>query len=72
MTVKEATGFHKAIAVYFGHATKTGGRRNSVGAGSKSDYCAKDVRVWAKAQGIGVADRGRIPGDVVARWNTAN
>ena len=29
-----------------------------------------DIRAWARAQGIEVSDRGRIPADVVARFQT--
>jgi hypothetical protein len=72
LTDKEAAGFDKAVALYLEHATKTGGRRRSASAGSKSDYSAKEVRVWAKAQGIDVPERGRIPGDIVQRYKAAN
>ena len=30
-----------------------------------------EVREWVKAQGIEVKDRGRIPADLVARFNAA-
>jgi hypothetical protein len=66
LTDKEAAGFDKAIALYLEHATKTGGRRRS--AGSKGDYSAKDVRVWAKGQGIDVPERGRIPGEILEQY----
>lgn len=74
LTDKEAAGFDKAIAMYLEHASKVGGRRTrsaSTGA-SKSDYNAKDVRAWAKSQGIEVPERGRIPGDVVEQYRAAN
>lgn len=71
LTDKEAAGFDKAIAMYVEHATKTGGRRRTSSAGSKSDYNAKDVRAWAKARGMDVPERGRIPGDVVEQYNSA-
>jgi hypothetical protein len=72
LTDKEAAGFDKAVAMYLEHATKTGGRRKSASAGSKSDYNPKDVRAWAKSQKIEVPERGRIPGDVVERYKAAN
>jgi hypothetical protein len=72
LTDKEAAGFDKAIGTYLEHATKTGGRRKSASAGSKSDYSAKEVRIWAKAQGIDVPERGRIPGDIVQRYKAAS
>ena len=31
-----------------------------------------NVRAWAKTQGIDVGDRGRIPADVVARYEAAH
>jgi hypothetical protein len=71
LTDKEAAGFDKAVALYLEHATKTGGRRRSTSAGSKSDYSAKDVRVWAKAQGIVVPERGRIPGEILEQYKSS-
>jgi hypothetical protein len=71
LTDKEAAGFDKAIALYLEHATKTGGRRRSASAGSKGDYSAKDVRVWAKAQGIDVPERGRIPGEILEQYKSS-
>lgn len=29
---------------------------------------SKDVRAWARSEGIDVPDRGRLPADVVARY----
>ena len=71
LTDKEAAAFDKAIATYVDNATKLGGRRKSSPAGS-SGYNAKDVRAWAKSQGIDVPERGRIPGDVLEKYRAAN
>lgn len=71
LTDKEAAGFDKAIAMYLEHATKAGGRRKTSTAGPKSDYNAKDVRAWAKTQGMDVPERGRIPGDVLEQYRAA-
>ena len=30
-----------------------------------------EIREWAKGQGIEVKDRGRVPAEVVARFNAA-
>jgi hypothetical protein len=43
-----------------------GGRR-----GAASDVDTKDVRKWAKDQGIELKDRGRVPTSVVARFRAA-
>jgi Lsr2 len=47
-----------------GHA---GGRRNAAGGPSPSE-----VREWAKAQGIEVRDRGRVPTELVVKFQAAN
>jgi len=31
-----------------------------------------DVRAWARAQGLEVKDRGRVPADVIARYQAAS
>jgi Lsr2 len=42
------------------------GRRGSAG-----DLNAVEVRKWAKAQGIEVKDRGRVPADLVVKLRAA-
>lgn len=32
----------------------------------------KDMRAWAKAQGFKVNERGRVPADIVAKYEAAN
>jgi hypothetical protein len=71
LTDKEAAGFDKAIAMYIDHATKVGGRRRPSASSSKG-YNPKDVREWAKSQGIEVPQRGRIPADVVTQYQRAS
>ena len=44
-----------------------GGRRNSSGGPSPSE-----VREWAKAQGIEVRDRGRVPSELVVKFQAAS
>jgi nucleoid-associated protein Lsr2 len=43
-----------------------GGRRAPAGGVNNSE-----IREWAKGQGIEVKDRGRVPAEVVARFNAA-
>lgn len=71
LTDKEAAGFDKAMATYLENATKQGGRRRS-SAGAKRGYQPKEVRVWAKGQGIDVPERGRIPAAVVEQYLSAH
>ena len=43
-----------------------GGRRTSAGGVDSTE-----VREWAKAQGIDVKDRGRVPGELVVKFKAA-
>jgi hypothetical protein len=45
---------------------RVSGRKSSSGGPSPSE-----VREWAKAQGIEVRDRGRIPGELVVKFQAA-
>jgi hypothetical protein len=39
--------------------------------GSQSGLNTTEVRVWAKAQGIEVKDRGRVPAELVVKFKAA-
>lgn len=49
---------------------KKAGRRSSA-AGGRGNKSA-EIRAWAQANGIEVSARGRIPADVVAKFEAAN
>ena len=63
-----------ALARYMDAARRVGrarrpsrdGRRGPAG-----DLNAVEVREWAKAQGIEIKDRGRVPADVVVKFRAA-
>jgi len=63
-----------ALARYVGAARKVaaarrparGGRRGSAGGLNSTE-----VREWAKAQGIEVKDRGRVPAELVVKFRAA-
>jgi hypothetical protein len=48
-----------------------GGRRGAGGPGGRG-YDPKEVRAWAESQGIEVNQRGRVPADLVARFQEAS
>lgn len=48
------------------------GRGPRAGAAAARDYDPKAVRAWAESQGIEVSSRGRVPADLVARFQAAN
>lgn len=68
-----AAALREAMSGYVGHARKVtgGGRRSRKAAGSSSSN-TKDVREWAKAQGMDVSERGRISADVQQAYDAAH
>jgi hypothetical protein len=48
------------------------GRGSRSGAGAGRDYDPKAVRAWAESQGIEVSQRGRVPADLVVRFQAAH
>lgn len=80
LTDKNAKALREAFATYVSAARRTaGGTRSSgrgrsgrTGPGAARDYDPKAVRVWAESQGIQVSQRGRVPADLVAKFQAAN
>jgi len=67
-----AAALREALAKYVGPARKVGGaaRRTSRGPRRpRQDTTA--MREWAKAQGFQVAERGRVPAEIVAKYQEA-
>ena len=68
-----AAALRETLSGYVGHARKvTGGRRGRKSAGSASSSNTKDVREWAKSQGMDVSERGRISADVQQAYDAAH
>ena len=68
-----ASALREALSGYVGHARKVGGgRRARKSAGSSSSSNSKDVREWAKSQGMDVSERGRISADVQQAYDAAH
>lgn len=75
LTDKNAQKLRDALAKYVGHARKTGratrrGRGSAVAASAGAS--AKEIREWARAEGMSVPDRGRIPADVREAYEAAH
>jgi hypothetical protein len=67
-----------ALGRYVSHARKVGGsaRRAGRGAGRASRGAGPvlnttEIRNWAREQGYDIKDRGRVPGDLVAKYQAA-
>jgi hypothetical protein len=70
-----AASLREALSGYVGHARKvTGGGRRARKAGNSSTSAnnTKDVREWAKSQGMEVSERGRISADVQQAYDAAH
>ena len=73
---KNARALRKAMAPFVGSARKVGGTRQGRSTGRKatvrSGPSTQEIREWARAQGMQVAERGRIPADVTAQFQAAH
>jgi hypothetical protein len=76
LNAKNARALRKTLAPYVesGRRVRAGGagrsrtRTSAVQPASNS----QEVREWARSQGIQVADRGRIPSDLTAKFQAAH
>jgi hypothetical protein len=71
LTSANAAKLRDALAPYVGSARKAGGRagRSARRAARGGDSRVAEIRAWAKAQGLAVNERGRIPADIVAKYD---
>ena len=76
LNAKHADALRKALAKYIDAARRSAGTaRRPARTGrraSASGVNTTEVREWAKAQGIEVKDRGRVPAELVVRFRAAN
>jgi nucleoid-associated protein Lsr2 len=79
LTEDNAERLRDALADYVGAARRTGGRikratsvSSSVARPSTNREQTKAVRDWARQNGFDLADRGRIPTNVVAAFDQAH
>jgi Lsr2 len=78
---KHSADLRDALALYIGHARRTGGRRRGgrrTSASSSSTPAAAggasaaDIRAWARENGWDVPERGRVSADVREAYAAAN
>jgi hypothetical protein len=66
---KNARAFRKKLTPFVEHARKAGpGRRHGPARTASSRQRSVDIRAWAKAKGLAVSDRGRIPASVADQY----
>src|SRR5215475_14050986 len=68
---KHADEFAQALSPFIAAARKVPSARRARGA-RPVRHDQSDVRAWARAQGIKVSDRGRIPADVLNKYQAAH
>jgi hypothetical protein len=72
---KHAEALREALARYVSAARRVSGTtRRPARTGRRAPAAGPnttEVREWAKAQGIEVKDRGRVPADLVVKFKTA-
>ena len=71
---KHSDELHAALWKYVEHARKVGGtaRRSSARSGRKpSTLDTVAVRSWAREHGYDIKDRGRVPANLVAKYQEA-
>ena len=73
LNAEHAQALRDALARYVGAARRAGGgaRRPARGGRRAGGVDSTEVREWAKAQGIDVKDRGRVPAELVAKFQAA-
>jgi hypothetical protein len=61
---------HKVLAAYVTHARKAAGtaRRGSRGRRPADPLDTRKVREWARAEGIDIRERGRVPAKIIEKY----
>lgn len=75
LSSRNASKLRESLAVWTGHARKTGGRRRratSAAAKGGDSTSPSDVRAWAQSQGLEVSSRGRVSAEVREAYDKAH
>jgi hypothetical protein len=67
-----ADQFAAAIGPYLEAARKVSAAKRAARTTRPARHDQSDVRAWARDQGLKVSDRGRIPADVLAKYESAH
>jgi hypothetical protein len=72
LSKKNAKAFRKGLAPFTEHARKAGpGQRRRPARTSAARQRSAGIWAWAKASGIPVSDRGRIPASIAEQYQAA-
>lgn len=71
--LRDVVGKYVAAGRRVGGGSRGGRPRSERSTSARSrDYDPKAVRAWAEAQGLEVSARGRVPSDLVTKFQEAN
>ncbi|MGH2929205.1 MAG: histone-like nucleoid-structuring protein Lsr2 [Solirubrobacteraceae bacterium] len=74
LSVMHSEQLHRTLAPYLAHARKTPGAGRSGGArrGGRNAGIADShkVRAWARGQGMDIKERGRIPANIMEKYQS--
>lgn len=78
LNAKHTEELRSALGKYVTHARKVGGSARRAGRtagrasrGAGSSLNTTEIRNWAREQGYDIKDRGRVPADLVAKYQAA-
>jgi hypothetical protein len=71
LSASHAQQLRDALAPYIGAARRTGPSPRRTGHKTTRAPDPTEVREWARAQGIDVKDRGRVPAELIAKFKAA-
>jgi hypothetical protein len=79
LNAKHSEELRSALGKYVSHARKVGGAARRAGGrgagrvvrGSSSALNTTEIRNWARENGYDIKDRGRVPADLVAKYQAA-
>ena len=78
LSAKHSEELRSALGKYVSHARKIGGARprpgrvpGKGGKGGAGALNTTEIRNWARENGFDIKDRGRVPADLVAKYQAA-
>ena len=76
LSARNAKGLRDALGRYIEHGRRVGGGRRRTGSQGRAGRRGAgpdpaEVRAWARRKGIAVSERGRISGEVMAKYEAA-
>jgi len=72
LSKKNADKLSRAVQPFIDKARKAGGARRRAGSATAPRHDVSAVREWARASGLAVSDRGRIPASVMEAYAAAH